>query len=418
MNRRLLISCFTLAFALGMGEANAAVDGSYLPPEELIREALDTHPDVLQAKARVQSASAIADARRAGPHEFLLNGEYVSRDARTDGQFHEWSAGVSRAFRLPGKANADRQIGDLGIDVADNGYEDARHQVALALKNYWLEWLAAEADYEIADAEVQSHEAQLSATERKVELGDAAMLEVDLVRAALAQVRMQMAQADRIRQEARASLRHNFPNLALPIAAPELPVPVEVFQEASLDDWRAAVIENSHEIRMAQSEAERQRWLAQRARLDRMADPTLGLRAFQERGGNESGLGFFFSIPVGGRLRNAESDALAAEAVAAELEARKIVRDVELLAEHDIIQVQMGLDGWRQSHTALEASGAALARMTRSVEVGESDLTELLVAQRQDFEVRRAEASARIAAHDAVLQLQIDSHRIWGLGEE
>jgi cobalt-zinc-cadmium efflux system outer membrane protein len=414
----LSFSSVVLTLALSANHAVAANESSYLPPQDLIRLALDQHPDVLRAGAMVQSANAIATARRVGPHELMLNGEYVSRDTRMEGQFSEWSGGISRGFRLPGKANADRQIGDFGIDVADNGYEDARHQAALSLKNLWLGWLAAESEYAIASSEVQTHEMQFAATERRVELGDAAILETDQVRAALAQMRIQEALADQLRQEAKVSLQRNFPSLTLPAMAPELPDPSLPPSDGNWEAWRMAVVSNSHEIKMAQSEAERRQWLARRARLDRFADPTLGLRAFQERGGAESGVGVFLSIPVGGRLRNAESDALAAEAVAAELDARMVTRDVELVAEHDILKVQMGMEAWRQSSAALEASAQAVARMQRSFDVGESGLTELLVARRQDFEVRRAETNARVAAHDAVLQLQIDSHRIWGLGDD
>lgn len=57
-------------------------------------------------------------------------------------------------------------------------------------------------------------------------------------------------------------------------------------------------------------------------------------------------------------------------------------------------------------------------QMQRAVELGEIGLTELLLAQRQDFEVRRTELRARASAHSAVLQLMIDAHRIWSLGDE
>ena len=52
------------------------------------------------------------------------------------------------------------------------------------------------------------------------------------------------------------------------------------------------------------------------------------------------------------------------------------------------------------------------------MELGEQGLTDLLVAQRQDLDVRRTELRARAAAHGAVLQLMIDAHRIWSLGDE
>ena len=184
------------------------------------------------------------------------------------------------------------------------------------------------------------------------------------------------------------------------------------------EEWRAAVLDDNHEIKMAQSEAERRDWLAKRAAMDRFADPTLEMRTFQERSGHETGFGIGFSMPLGGALRSAAADQAVAEASAAGIAARKALRDVEIAADRDVIAAQQGLVGWQQSRLAAESSRQMLMRMQRAVELGEIGLTELLLAQRQDFEVRRTELRARASAHSAVLQLMIDAHRIWSLGDE
>ena len=179
-----------------------------------------------------------------------------------------------------------------------------------------------------------------------------------------------------------------------------------------------ALLDDNHEIKMARSEAERRDWLAKRARMDRFADPTLDLRTFQERGGHETGFGIGFSVPIGGALRSAASDQTAAEAIAASVAAHRVQRDVEIIAERDVIGAQQGLEAWRQNQAAAQSSTAMLARMQRAHELGDQGITELLIARRQDYDMRRNEARTRAAAHGAVLQLLIDSHRVWGLGDE
>jgi outer membrane protein TolC len=186
----------------------------------------------------------------------------------------------------------------------------------------------------------------------------------------------------------------------------------------SWEDWRQAVLDDNHEIKMARSEADRRDWLAKRARLDRFADPTFDLRTFQERSGHETGFGIGFSVPIGGALRSAAADQTAAEAAAASVTAHRVQRQVEIIAERDVIGAQQGLEAWRQSQAAAQSSAAMLTRMQRAVELGDQGITELLVARRQDYDIRRNEARARAAAHSAVLQLFIDSHRVWGLGDE
>jgi hypothetical protein len=75
-------------------------------------------------------------------------------------------------------------------------------------------------------------------------------------------------------------------------------------------------------------------------------------------------------------------------------------------------------EAWRQSQAAAQSSGAMLTRMQRAHELGDQGISELLIARRQDYDVRCSEGRTRAAAHGAILQLLIDSHRICGLGDE
>lgn len=389
---------------------------SFLPPEGQVVDMLTQDPNVRRADALLSAAQAEARARDAGPHEFTLHGGYVSRATSQAGRLDEWTAGVSRGIRLPGKADADRRIGASGIDAAQNGLGDARHQTALALKNLWIAWLVAESDARQSDADVIAYERQLSATQRSRQLGQTATLEVEQVQATLGQARTVAAQATQARLDAKMTLQRSFPTLVLPVSPPAMPDPQA--PPGSWEDWRKAVLDDNHEIKMARSEADRRDWLAKRARLDRFADPTLELRTFQEQGGHETGFGVGFSMPIGGALRSATTDQTAAEAAAASVVAHRVQREVEIIAERDVIAAQQGLEAWRQSQAAAQSSAAMLARMQRAHELGDQGITELLIARRQDYDVRRNEGRARAAAHSAILQLLIDSHRVWGLGDE
>ena len=388
---------------------------AFMPSHDAIDRLMADEPGVLHARALLQSAQAQARARNAGPHEFTLHGEYVTRATNLEGRLDEWTAGVSRGIRLPGKADADEKIGAFGIAAAENGFGDARHQAATLLKTLWLEWVVAEATASLAVRVVDGYEKQLKATERGRQLGQTASLQVEQVQASLSLAQAQSAQALQAKLDARMTLQRTFPSLVLPVA-PAMPEPVA--PPGDWDEWRAAVLDDNHEVKMARSEADRREWLARRASMDRFADPTLDLRTFQERSGHETGFGIGFSMPIGGALRSATADQAFAEASAAAIAARKALRDVEIVANRDVILAREGLEAWRQSQAAAKASAQMMSRMQRAVALGDQGLTELLIAQRQDFDVRRAEMRARGIAHGAILQLMIDAHRIWSLGDE
>lgn len=389
---------------------------AFMPPHDMVDRVMAEDPGVLRAQAEVRSAEAEARARAVGPHEFTLHGEYVTRATNIEGRFDEWTAGVSRGIRLPGKAEADGKIGAFGVAVAQNGLGDSRHQSATLLKTLWLNWVVAESDARLAEGQIAAYEKQLQATDRSRQLGQAAVLQVEQVEASLAQARAQAAQAAQARLEARTTLMRSFPLLTVPDAPPDMPDPEPL--PGTWDDWRNAVLDDNHEIKMARSEADRREWLARRASMDRFADPTIDLRTFQDRSGHETGFGVGFSMPVGGALRSATADQASAEASAASIAAHKVLRDVEIAADRDVIQARQGLAAWQQSQAASKASAQLLVRMRRAYALGDLSLTDLLIAERQDFDIRRAELMARAGAHGAILQLMIDAHRIWSLGDD
>lgn len=421
MNRMMLaggtlLGLFLLAMPVGAHPPVASPSLTFLPPEGIVTDILARDLVVRRAVALQDSAAAQANARRAGPHEFTLHGQYQSRVTNLDGRLNEWTAGISRGIRLPGKAAADDMIGQYTIDAAQNGYGDARHQAALRVKQLWLAWVLAESAVQLATDEVAAYARQLEAVQRAHRLGQNALLDVEQVQAALALARADAARAEQGRGDARMTLERTFPALALPPAAPAMPEPAPL--PGAWEEWRAAVLEDNHEIKLARSEADRQEWLAKRAHMDRFADPTLDLRTFSDMGGHETGFGVGFSIPLGGALRQAGADQASAEAAAALVAAHKVRRDVEIAADRDVIDARQGLEAWHQADAAAQSSKTMLARMQKAYDLGDQGLTELLIARRQYYDVRRAETQARGAAHDAVLQLLIDSHRIWGLSDE
>jgi len=389
--------------------ASAADQAAFLPPYDMVQQAINGHPMVSAASARMTAAEADARGRRAG-HDYTFSGSYMRRDT-PDGNYGELDGTLSRAIRLPGKAKADRKIGALGVDVAENARDDARHQVALLLKDHWMTWLAASAVAKVDQEALGTYERELKAVKERKRLKDAAELDVEMVETALMQAKASARASKAKALEARRALRRIFPGLALPATAPALPDPVETGH--TRQEWHELILSRSHELKMAEQEAQRQLALAHRAKLDKMPDPSVGVRLFRERGGAETGVGVVFSMPFGMTRRSAQSDYQRAQAVAAAAEAQQARRDLEVLAERDITRAQTGLGVWQDAQSAEESGIAVTKRLARAVELGERDLTDYLRALRQQYELKRSEVMARAEAQNATLQLKIDSHEIW-----
>ncbi|OYX66400.1 MAG: transporter [Sphingomonadales bacterium 32-64-17] len=401
---------FTLPLlALALAAPLAAEPG--LPDEAAVAGALVDHPAVAAARERLAATRAGADARAVGPHEVTVSGSYSHRTIDREGTFDEFDTQLTRPVRLPGKARLDREIGAHAVDVAENMAEDVRHQAALLLAGYWWDWLGASAEAEVDRQAVTNFEQALAAVTRRVELGDAPQLEADQARAALGAARIRAEQSTGRADLAQARLGAQFPSLPLPAEAPAIPPPA--MAEAALADYRDQIIANSHEIAAAEAEARRAAAYADRLRLDRVADPSIGVRLFSERGGEEQGAGLVFSMPLGGRHRSALADEAGSSASAALADERLARFAVDEMASADLAEARFRLSAWQRARESLSAQMEVLVKLRRGNELGEIGLADLLLGERMVHDAFSAEVVARTDAQRAITKLRIDAHELW-----
>lgn len=382
-----------------------------LPPPESVERALAEHPSVTAAHARFEAAQARADALRKGSYEFTAQGSYTRRDVSGGNQFDEYDAQLSRPFRLPGKARLDRAIGKYGTEVAQNVAEDARHEAALLLHAHWFDWLSASAQSGVDAAAVTNYEKALAAVGRQRDLRDAAQLDVDRAEAVLAEARRALAESTGRAALARKRLEVQFPMLALPIDAPEVPLPD--IADARLTQLGDLVIVNSHMIAAAEAESARMAAVADRVKADRIADPTVGLRLFSEFGGLERGAGVIVSMPLGGGHRRALANEASAGASAAQADEQLARFSVSETAEADMTEARFRITTWHRARESVTAQMAALEKQRRGHQLGEIDLADLLLGERMVHDAFRNEAAARTEAMRAITKLRIDAHDLW-----
>jgi hypothetical protein len=382
-----------------------------LPPRMDALAALDAYPAVVRARAEQAAAEARAAARLRGPHEWTLEGQVQSRDAGIEGRFKEWEASLQRAFRLPGKANVDRQMADVERALGIETLADARHAAAIGLLETWVEVLVAIelAAHRSTAAEIAARD--LAAARLRFTEGDLPAAGLDAATAADAQAERAAQEAHLREQEAILALTSRFPTIALPTPAPRLPPPAE--GEPDWQSWAERAVTVSHEITLAQSRAELAMLAAERARRDMRADPTIGLRTLSERGAKEKVLGVFVSIPLGRGARGHMADEQTANADASEAEAAATRRDIGLQARTLARRAQLLAQAWRLAQVTAVAHGEEARRLSEGHSLGGVELADLLAARRRASEAATAEVEARAAAFSAAARLLLDAHAYW-----
>lgn len=382
-----------------------------LPPEAAVAEALDNHPSVLAARARIGTARAMARGLAVGPQEVVAQGIIQQRDVRGVGVVSEYDFQLSRSIRLPGKGALDRRAGEASVMAADNRADDVRHQTALLLAEHWWNWMGASAEARTLESAAGILAQAVTATERRLTLRDASALELDQARAAQAAARAAAMGARARARAERAALAATFPALVLPEMAPPLPEPV--IPAEGIERLAELVVERSHEIGASAADRAHADALKARAARDRTPDPSVGLRTFSEQGGNERGVGLVLSMPLGGRARAAAADAAAANARSAdaELAATRIL--VDAVAAEDAALAVGYLAAWEQARAAAEASDAAAVRQRKGHALGAVDLADRLMSERLARDAALDEVKARTAALMAITRLRVDSHTLW-----
>lgn len=404
------------ALALLAGLSAHAQDVGYLPPEALAMRALAAQPEVRAASAAAQAAEAEAHSLTAGSYEWEAVLIPQQRTVQPNLRYREFEGQLSRRIRLPGKAAIDARIGMHTVTAARLRIDDATHQAARRLGHGWMAWLRASLLSEQADAQQTLLRQAKQALERRVQLGDAAQRDLDLMQAELAQLDAEVLRAHAEADAARKALVVTYPQLPLPAAPPPLPDPAPLPGGAAY--WRDLIISRSHKIGIAREEAQRQQEMAARARADRRPDPSIGVRVLDDRGGAERAVGVVVSVPLGYRYRRdiAAREESRAQMAAADADGVALAIAREAQATADLAMARYAQ--WQAMHAAAAAQEMASARTRRAWELGEAGLGEWLLAARSARQARAQEVQARVDALEAALLVRIDSHELWHDNED
>ncbi|WP_375205473.1 TolC family protein [Hyphococcus sp.] len=398
--RKLII--LTNAFMIAAFSAPADA----MPPETLIAEAVDASPMVMAAKADLDRARATAKRLRVGDYEVIVSGSggrrTVDDPAMGDSEYTEWSAGLSRTVRLPGKRGADRELASLEIEKADAAYERARRNALLEFVSLWTDWRAADEASRAARRLADDARQLAGAEEKAVELGASRRIYVDQLRAEAGLLGLEADRKANEAENAKANLAAAFPALVLP-ATPDA-LGWDTTRITALLDANGF---ESAAVREAQLALDQMQTTAKRARLDRLPDPTFGVQVANEFGGNETSLMATVSIPLGGRARRAAAAEAGSQAVAAAARLRAAELDAERRFGQAKRAAEIAARNLSNAEASVRTARDAMDRLNKGYAMGAVNLGDLTATRRTLTMTEQALVDYRVAAERAYLTLAI-----------
>lgn len=392
----------------------APQDAPDLPAPAIAARAIRQAPEVAAARAQLAAHEANKDRLAAGPHETNLRLERGQRRVTSlNERYPEWNVSLERALRLPGKGRLDAELGEQGVAWAQVALGDALHETSRRLLKLWFAALREERAETLWQHQAEVMTRMAAATATRVKHGDASRLEQMLADSAAAQADAAARQAHGRAAVARADLAVRFPGLAAPSGLePLLP------ESPAEQDWVSEILQHNHELGMARAESRRAQLLAQRADADRIPDPSLGLRLASETGGDQRVLGVALTIPLPGAARAAVSRSQSALADAAANQEAAVERKVRAEAETLLAQARAAYEAWQRNEAAAAQTREAAKLTEKAKTLGEADLAQWLLAQRQAFDADLTALQARIDAREAAARLTLDAHMLWDLDED
>jgi outer membrane protein TolC len=411
MIRLLLAGLLTVS---ATAQAMEPVNPPGLLPTEIAYPLLEQDPRVAAARAGLHVALQEAGILDKSPYEWTARASGQQRKLDNGPRYNEWNVGIERAIRLSGKAAADRKLGKASIEASQARYGEALHESARELMALWVDWLVAERARELAESSVQSMRASLDTVDKRVRAGDASKLEMSIARAELAEQRRLDNDAKTQATTAWARLSTRYPGVQRQVMA--LPAPLLIGEDAAA--WRDRILAQSDELKVIQAQMQMAQAHAERARADKIPDPTLGGYTASEVGGNERLYGVMLSVPIPGGARDARN----AKAIAAVEVSRREVefkqRELETAIAGAVATARGAHDSLQITNEGAAAMQENAALMQRAYALGEAELQDLLLARRQATAAMNNALQAQAAALHAYYGLLIDAHLIWELNHD
>jgi len=386
-----------------------------LPSTEQATAWIDKDPSVLEARRALEAARHAGAAIAASPHEWTAKVQGQQRRHRDiASNSNEWQATLERQVRVNGKSALDRQLGELEETIARARLGEARHEAARALADLWLDVIAARGQQALLKEQLSFAESNLAAVDKRKRAGDASVLDLNVARADLGEIRRQASLAATLLAKAQARLRVRFAE-ASPGDAGLSDPPTAAWQEPQ---WRERVLAEADPLKAAEGLRRKADLTAQRARADRVPDPTVGVYTASEAQRNERVLGIALSIPLSGTYREQRMQQALRESETAQAALERQRQELEVEAAETWAEAAGGLERWRVAEQSAALARDSARLMQRAYALGEADLQSLLLAQRQSLDAARAALEARSDALRWHHRLLIDAHWIWDLARD
>lgn len=431
-----------LPLALGLGFTPVAFAQTELITQAQIAEWLADDPALQQIQARKRGLEAEAAQTANSGYEWNVSysrqeRKYEQPELAGMDKSREWNVELERNFRLPGKGAASRRQADALRSFADASEQAGLRSAVGELVNHYLDALHASASLALLERELAFAHTNLRAVEHRVKAGDAPALDARL---AAAESQVLERELNTARQQASnrwTAFRSRYPAAALPafvqlavaqpinngekragindamadvltFDAPALQaIPDPQPLQGELAEWQARLLDSQPALQQANASLNAASAAADKARRDRIPDPSLAVFGGRESFGEESIVSVRLSMPIPGSQRSQTMRQRYAEEAIARADKEILQRSLRAEAENRYHQTRSEFQRWQLAKQISGNLGENARLLQKAYRLGEQDLQGLLLGQQQHTRAALAEVESRVDALRSHYQLRM-----------
>lgn len=376
---------------------------------------LKDDPALSLATHEWQASKATSGLAAISPYEWTASYTRQQRDYRNAGLVDprtstEWNLDLERGLRLPGKMGADKRIAAASLNAAQSQFRLAQRGAVEHLIASYTGVLLAQAQLRLLEQQHQFARNNLDAVQKRVKTGDAAALEARLAEAEAANVAARLSAADTQAKSAWAYLAQRYPALNADVGG-VLPEPIAIAHP--LNWWQEHMEAASDELQLAQAEQQAASAAADRASLDRIPDPTIGLFTARETYGNEQLVGIRIRMALPSERRSLSFRQKLNQSLVAKDSLELARRQLKFSAQRAFNQAQGDFQRWQLAEQNASAQRENARLLQKAYVLGEQDLQSLLLGQQQSLRAAEEEQTARAGALKSYYQLLLDAKLLW-----
>ncbi len=352
--------------------------------EQAMNMAQQTHPNAAMADLAVEEARASQTAQSAYAYQPDISIELQDRKLNAGGSIRDYYIGVSQGIELWGTQGFRESAAQAELDLRQAQAQAARKRLAMDAARAFVRLYITKQTLAVRRQQSEAMKALAEGLQRRLQAGDANVLDANLAQSTYRTALRQEAQA---RQDyAQAKMRYASALGQEHVDDSRISLPMLNTAWQAPENALTIALRSRPELAAMQAAAKQARALADVADASRFSDPTISLMKGREAGEDLIKLGISFALPISNNKKG-EYQVAEARAATSEQQLAWFTRQLKWEVQAAWENHRFAMQAYRAAYQVPQGKDSMILAK-KAFDAGELGLEDLVVHTNQALEAR------------------------------